>query len=107
MNGRWECSAFGPTNKAGVYCIIKFNVRSGHKELLYVGSSANIYKRVLNPSHPYRVALNEAEFPDCVCIKFKECYDYLEQEKSLIKRLKPTLNKQHSGKEYRSYSIRL
>lgn len=58
----------------------------------YIGSSKDIGKRILAPTHPYRVLYDNG----IICyVKFKETEDYIALEKALIKRIKPVLNKQH------------
>lgn len=109
MNNKWESSPFGPPSAPGVYCVSVFNLQTKKSQILYIGSSQNISKRVLNTKHPYRVVYDQmrGQFDMAVTIRFKECDDFIELEKKLIRRLRPPLNLQHSGKEYRSYQIRL
>lgn len=89
---KWQSSAFGPTKGEGVYCVLSVNLETGKRKALYVGSSKNISSRVLNPSHPYRILYNRTKYPEVIIIKTKSCADYLETEKSLIRRLQPVYN---------------
>lgn len=88
----WQNSEFGLPDQPGVYVVMGFHMVTGRREILYVGSSKNIQRRVLAPSHPYRVLFNRAEYPYLVFTKSKVCTNYLELEKSLIQRLQPKYN---------------
>lgn len=103
----WQSSPFGPTTKCGVYAVMVFNPYTHESQIVYIGSAKNIKKRVLNPKHPYRLAVNEVPFPFYVCVKYKECDNYIELEKRLIKRLNPVFNKQFTDKPYRTFKISL
>jgi len=104
---KWEISPFGPTRSSGVYCVMCGNVDTKKNEILYIGSSKNIYKRVMSPLHPYKKLYQIINYPFLVYIKYKECDNYRDLEKILIKRLKPQYNLQHTGIEFRSYKIAL
>lgn len=93
----WVVSEFGPPIGKGVYAVCSLNVTTKEKELLYIGSSKNIQKRVLNPSHPYRILFNMAQYPVVIFTKSKLCDNYIELEKLLIKRLQPKHNIIHKN----------
>lgn len=107
MASKWETSEFGPPYKSGVYAIVRINFSTRERSILYIGSSRNISKRVLRPKHPYRMLIDSCVPPWVISIKYKVCDNYIEIERRLIQKLKPELNFQHSGKEYRSKFIRL
>jgi excinuclease UvrABC nuclease subunit len=94
MKSKWEISPFGPPADAGVYCIYNVNVDDKHKTLLYIGSSNNIARRLMDMAHPYRVLMAKTAYPNVISVKFKECNNYLELEKRLIRRLRPSYNVQ-------------
>ena len=49
---KWEISCFGWHGITGVYCIMS----NDKKPIVhYIGSSKDIGKRILAPTHPYRV----------------------------------------------------
>ena len=87
---KWEISAFGWHGITGVYCLC--SIVNGKNKIHYIGSSKNIGKRVNAPSHPYRKLFNDGLV---VYIKFKECSNYLDLEKDLIRKLKPQYNKNY------------
>jgi excinuclease UvrABC nuclease subunit len=88
-------SIFGPPAEPGVYCVFVHNLLTGKRRVLYIGSSHNIKKRVLNNAHPYMKAFNSFKYPEMVATKTKVCEDYLELERRLIQRLKPEYNIQN------------
>lgn len=94
----WESSPFGPPSGPGVYAVQKMNVFTKVSQILYIGSSGNIFKRVMNLKHPYRKAYDSYSYPECVATLFFECEDYKTQEVRAIKFFKPLLNLQHNGK---------
>lgn len=105
---KWETSPFGPSNRSGVYAVMCGNFITKKSTVLYIGSSKNMYKRVNQPSHPYRKLSSETISDDhFIYVKFKECDNYIELEKRIIKKLKPPFNLQHTGIEFRSYKISL
>lgn len=86
----WLISEFGWNKVSGVYCVFTHNLKTKKSTLQYIGSSKNIGKRVMSPTHPYRTIdiPNEVNF-----IKYKETKDYLTLETLLIRKLNPPLNK--------------
>lgn len=79
----------------GVYAIFSrhYTYDPLHLEmkLHYIGCAKNIYNRVERGAHPVRAKV-QYEFRDH-CIYFKECEDYLIEEKRLIQLHKPAFNK--------------
>ena len=88
---QWEISCFGWDGISGVYLICSKDENEKTK-IHYIGSSKDIGKRILHPEHPYMKLLKNGIW---TYVKFKECKNYLELEKKLIKRLKPELNIQN------------
>jgi excinuclease UvrABC nuclease subunit len=99
-DGTWQSSLCGPPNKAGVYCVMSTNIVTKERSVSYIGSSKNILKRVMNPSHPYRKLYSISKWPVVISTKFKVCTDYKILEKRMIKKLRPKYNIQHTGIEY-------
>lgn len=85
---KWEISPFGWDGISGVYCI--YTLVGKTKNLHYIGSSKNIGNRVSKENHPYKILFREGHL---VFIKFKECENYIQLEKDLIRKLKPIMNK--------------
>ena len=91
----WKISCFGWNGISGVYCVCHNYL--GLRQIIYVGQSANIGKRVLGVNHPY---INSYQKGVPVYILYRECTDKnarVELERRLIKKLNPILNKQHNG----------
>ena len=89
-----ENNLFGPTSDPGVYFVIRVQI-IGNKvidEVVYVGSSKSIAKRVLNPNHIYRRLFSSTQ--DVVTRDYATT-DYIELEKAFIAHFKPRYNKQH------------
>ena len=70
----FESSPFGASRNAGVYAICNKKDIESPENILYVGSSKNINKRVYNNTHPFRF-LNE----------FKKCKFMTTKNKLRIK----------------------
>lgn len=107
MANKWQSSPFGTPSTPGVYAVVSVNYFTHKTVVLYIGSSKNIHNRVMNPKHPYRQLVDLNEYPVLISVKYKECSDFIDLERRLIKRLCPKYNLQHSGKEYRSHFIKL
>jgi len=107
MKSKWQLSEFGPPDMPGVYAVVVYNAYTKSMDIVYIGSSRNIHKRVMNPNHPYRKLNDIISFPYFISVKYKVCDNYIDLEKSLIKRLKPKYNLQHTGIEFRSYKIKI
>lgn len=88
---KWETSCFGWKGISGVYLICE---KDENKKTIihYIGSSKDIHKRILNSQHPYMKLLRNNTW---TYVKFKECENYKELEKKLIKRLQPIINIQN------------
>lgn len=84
---KWEISPFGWNGISGVYCI--YTLVDKITKLYYIGSSKDIGKRVSSEKHPYKKLFAEGHL---VFIKFKECKNYIQLEKDLIRRIKPIMN---------------
>lgn len=93
---------FGRPTESGVYvvCLKKASGRKTTKPrecVMYVGSSANIKKRIGDPSHPYHKLREKYRFPYMVYVRTHLCDGYKEKEIQLIKLLQPHLNIQHNN----------
>lgn len=82
-----QACIFGPNDKPGVYGIFEgFGLES---KVIYIGSSKNIKKRVLNPSHHYMKCFENERL---VYIRSIFLNDYISLEKKLIWKYRPELN---------------
>lgn len=76
----------------GVYLIVATDMLDKHKtmqqEIVYIGSSRNIKKRV--KTHPVVRVVKAYHFS--VSVHFKECGNYLQIEKELIGKYNPRIN---------------
>jgi excinuclease UvrABC nuclease subunit len=90
----FEISEFGKPSSPGVYAIWVRNqfYEPGENHLLYIGSTANLYKRLNSNKHYYKITLNK--FNGLVWTSFIETNDYRNLEYYLIGKHKPILNKQ-------------
>jgi hypothetical protein len=68
-------------NKSGVYLLVGINFMPITKNIIYVGSSKNLQKRYMN----HEVVRKELLNYDFIKFYFRECYDFLIEEKKLIK----------------------
>ena len=83
---------------AGVYGVFVRSYYLNNERCLYIGSSAKIQKRLMNPNHCYIKLLNR--FKNCmVYTRIIETNNYILKEKILIKKYKPLLNIQHKGEK--------
>jgi len=93
-----ESNIFGPPNYPGVYGVYVTPYRPKQSYLLnkcckYIGSSKNVYKRIMNPNHIYRILLRKHRGSDyLVWTTTWDTTDYLELEKELIRLIKPEYN---------------
>lgn len=96
LNLGFKVSPFGLPKSSGVYLIClkkEFKTRTDKiHRVLYVGSSKNMNKRVYSPNHIYRKVYDRGWMVYCA---FLQTEDYISLEKTLIKELRPLLNKQH------------
>jgi len=92
----FKISPLGPPFESGVYCVIAFN--SDYKEeILYIGSSKNIHKRVMSPNHLYRKLYNSlSNLGLYICTGSMITDDYRNKEIEMIKKHKPILNVRHT-----------
>lgn len=91
-----DTSVFGPPPFPGVYAICVLSHIRAKERILYIGSSQNIYKRIMAMTHPYRILYNR--FNELlVYTRCFECGDYEFVEKKLIQAYRPLLNKTHKG----------
>jgi len=91
-----DTSIFGPPKLPGIYAICVTSHIYAKERILYIGSSNNIFKRIMAASHPYRILYDR--FSDfLVYTKCFECDDYEFIEKKLIQAYKPLLNKTHKN----------
>lgn len=97
----------GPNEHPGVYCIYTFNICNRQRQLIYIGSSKNVRRRVYGSGHLYRKLWSELPSDLILVIKWKKCQNYKDLEAGLIKKLRPPFNLQHTGINFRSYMIQL
>lgn len=86
------------TSCSGVYLIIDsywddVAERISSREVLYVGSSTNLYQRY--KSHPYFRKIERAR-RTLLSFYFMPCSNYLEYERELIERFRPPFNIQYN-----------
>lgn len=91
-------SPLGPPNGPGVYAICVMHSSPDISKfcidrVVYIGSSKDILKRVMNPNHIYRRLINLLSTYH-VYTMFLESDTYLDFEKELIIKYKPRFNKQ-------------
>lgn len=74
---------------------------------MYLGSSKNVYSRIMALNHPYRILYNQSTWNEVVYSITLETPYYLEFEKILIWELKPKFNVQHNHakKTYRNFDL--
>jgi excinuclease UvrABC nuclease subunit len=93
----FEISEFGKPSRPGLYAVWCRNLYgiAGDVHLIYIGSTNNLYARLSNRSHPYLLAYNNLK-NKMVWVSFydKEMESLLDNEKYLIKKHKPIMNKQ-------------
>jgi excinuclease UvrABC nuclease subunit len=91
---------FGPLKRPGVYavCVDHYPhiIRERHERILYIGSSKNVFNRVMNEKHPYRILYSRLEGM-LVYTRSIYCDDYKELEAKLIAVYNPLLNRQHNS----------
>lgn len=92
----WEKTFLGWNGIPGVYAIAMKNI-DNKQIILYIGQSADIGKRLLNPNHFY-IQLYQQDYP--VYILFIELPDKKKRliiEKRMIRKYKPLFNIHHNG----------
>lgn len=87
-----------PPSRPGVYVVCCYSIwyRHGAEHLLYIGSSVNMFRRVMNINHPYRIAYDRT---GAAYTRYLVIDDFRNAERSLIRTLRPLLNIQHNGKK--------
>jgi hypothetical protein len=86
-----EASPFGPPSSPGVYGVFVHDPRNRNERLIYIGSSKDVRKRVLNSNHIYLRAFRR--FQNLYVItKTLDTEDYARIEKVLIKHFRPMFN---------------
>lgn len=87
----FEPDLCGVDEAPGVYMITRTNMNSLETEVMYIGSSRNMRKRINTPSHPYRYLFDKEidHFVSASCVRVE---NYLELEKEMIKHFNPPLN---------------
>lgn len=90
----FEISEFAKPSTPGIYAIwaCNYSFECGVKHLLYIGSTNNIYKRLNSSSHPYKIAFNRLS--GAVWVSFTETENLRENERYLINKHSPILNRQ-------------
>ena len=86
----FEFSGFGYPSNGGVYAFFAMTNNLELADILYIGSSKNVDKRI--KSHGLRKIIPMDLF---YCVGFIETENYIELEKALIKKYNPPYNKQH------------
>ena len=100
----FEISEFGYPEKPGVYAVIVKSRTTGliaPDIAVYIGSSTNISKRVLNINHPYRTTYDTHSGDNLVYVAYRLMHksQLAEEEKRLISKYSPALNVQHKRTE--------
>lgn len=95
-----EISEFGPVKGPGVYAVcVRYldlgNRRQCAEHVLYVGSSSDVLKRLMNPTHHYLMAYQHFNHPFVVYMRSVNTENYREVEKQAIRALRPAFNIQH------------
>ena len=92
-------SPCGPTTGKGVYaiCVMESYKQSPKLDLVvYIGSSNNIQKRIMKPSHVYRRLVNLLK-NYWVYTFYLECDNHVAREKELIRKYQPRFNRMLYG----------
>jgi hypothetical protein len=88
----------GVTQNSGVYAIIIYTRHNNKHRCIYIGSSNNIEKRIMNLNHVYRKAYDKFTDTDVYVYPIEFiCDNYIEMEKKLIIKYQPILNKNHKN----------
>lgn len=92
----FDASPLGPIEDSGVYAICVMRKYGETKpRVVYIGSSKNIYRRVLNTNHIFRRLINLTDH--LVSVYCCPCDNYLEVEAELIRKYQPRFNIQHKN----------
>lgn len=79
-----------PPTTPGIYLLVLFDLKTGGKEILYVGSAKNLSQRYGR----HEVLRTLKIIYEYVRFYFKECEDYKTEEIKMIKLIRPKFNKQ-------------
>jgi len=97
----FTASPFGVPDTKGVYaiCVVRqtyYPTQLKNLRVVYIGSSSNMRKRLMNMKHPYRrcFSILKNYWVSCFYIECDNCQDV---ERSLIKKYKPRFNIQYNG----------
>lgn len=95
----YEISMFGLPESCGVYavCISRCDKKKADRKVVYIGSSVNMYKRVMNQAHIYRKLYNELTPEYLVFTAFFETKDHIAEEIRMIKKYRPKHNTIHNN----------
>lgn len=89
---RFRSSPFGPPPVCGVYVVCVATKDFEQRYAVYIGSSKNIQRRVLNTRHIYRRLYNLLKNSWVYTMSYP-CDDFINVESELIKKYKPRFNK--------------
>ena len=95
----YEISMFGPPESCGVYvvCISMSDKKKRDRKVVYVGSSVNMQKRLMNQKHIYRKLYNELTPEYLVFTACFETKDHIAEEIRMIKKYRPKYNTTHNN----------
>lgn len=93
----FSCDGFAHPSAPGVYAVLVFErLTMNPLRVVYIGSSKNIHKRVMNPCHIFRRIFSITRSL-CVSVWCYETDDFINIEKSLIIKYRPRFNRRHNG----------
>lgn len=98
----YDFCPFGMPRGKGVYvvCSRKINLETQEVKkvkVVYVGSSVDIRRRVMAPSHIYRKLYDALSSTHSISVACLETDDHLNEEKRMIEKYRPKFNKQLNG----------
>lgn len=98
----YEYSPFGVPRLPGVYVVsvAKYDpdtLRIKKTKAVYIGSSKDMHRRIMSTSHVYRKLYDKLHHTHCVAVACLITDDYLIEEKRMIMKYRPKLNKQFNG----------
>lgn len=89
-------SGFGLPRNEGVYLAVEtnhfYNPDNSNDEIIYVGSSKNLQKRVYESKHKLDLYRDSIKDGRGICYYYIECENAVTIEKSIIQLIKPKLN---------------
>ncbi len=80
----------------GIYMILGMTANSWHYEVFYIGSSANLFKRLKNHEILRSFRNSYSETGTSVKVHFLPIEDHIEYEKAAIKKFGPLANIKHN-----------